>query len=186
MTPAICVAASWLLWLLVWLVTARWSATTLVRHRPSAVHSVLLWGGVALVFVPFRGLAVSALPLFPSVPWAKWVGVATVGAGLVFACWARARLGPFWSADIALKAGHALVRSGPYAVTRHPIYTGLLVGITGTMLVRDTVLALLGVVLVTVAVVVKLSEEERLVTQHFGGAYETYKAEVPALVPRLW
>jgi protein-S-isoprenylcysteine O-methyltransferase Ste14 len=186
MTPTTCVFASWLLWLLVWLVTARWSAATLVRQPPSATHSVLLWGGVALVFVRFRRLAVFALPLFPSVPWAKWVGVVTAGAGLVFACWARARLGPFWSADVALKAGHALVRSGPYAVTRHPIYTGLLVGLTGTMLVRDTVAALLGLVLATVAVVVKLRQEERLLTQHFGRAYETYKAEVPALVPRFW
>jgi protein-S-isoprenylcysteine O-methyltransferase Ste14 len=40
-----------------------------------------------------------------------------------------------WSAVPAVKEGHRLRTSGPYAITRHPIYTGLLGMLLGTMLV---------------------------------------------------
>src|SRR5262249_17077424 len=106
--------------------------------------------------------------------------------GLGFAVWARVHLGRFWSGTVTLKADHALIRTGPYALTRHPIYTGLLSAFTGTALGRDSVAGLLGLGLRVAALVVKLHQEERPLRGHCGPAYQQYQAEVPALLPRPW
>jgi protein-S-isoprenylcysteine O-methyltransferase Ste14 len=79
-----------------------------------------------------------------------------------------------------------LVRTGPYALARHPIYTGMLTGLLGTALAVDAWRALAAFVIVTVAFLRKLRTEEAFMRAEFGAAYDTYRAEVPALVPRLW
>ena len=55
-----------------------------------------------------------------------WLGLLMVVAGLAFAVWARVHLGRNWSGTVTVKENHELIRSGPYAIVRHPIYTGLL------------------------------------------------------------
>ena len=71
-------------------------------------------------------------------------------------------------------------------MTRHPIYTGLLLALIGTSVARDSVAALIGLCLLVVGLVVKIRQEERLLMEHFGKAYQMYQAEVPAIVPGLW
>jgi protein-S-isoprenylcysteine O-methyltransferase Ste14 len=105
--------------------------------------------------------------------------------GLGFAIWARVQIGRFWSGTVALKAEHALIRGGPYAITRHPIYSGLLLALIGTAITRDSRAAFLGLPLVFAGLFVKLKQEERLLLDRFGPEYEKYRAEVPALIPRL-
>ncbi len=66
-------------------------------------------------------------------------------AGLLLAIWARHHLaGCYWSGEIAIKLDHALVRSGPYALVRHPIYTALLAMYAGSVVVSGEWQPLLG------------------------------------------
>src|SRR5437879_2433754 len=51
-----------------------------------------------------------------------WIGVVLTVVGLGFAVWARVCLGRSWDAYIRLKPNHKLIRTGPYAIVRHPIY----------------------------------------------------------------
>ena len=71
------------------------------------------------------------------------------------------------------------------AVTRHPIYTGILGMLLGTTLAVGlgawTALFVLGVVLAEV----KIHTEERLLGDVFPGAYERYRRRVPQLIPSL-
>ena len=63
------------------------------------------------------------------------VGIVTacvVLAGAAFTVWARVTLGRNWSAEVTFKHDHELIESGPYALARHPIYTGLIVMALGT------------------------------------------------------
>jgi len=53
-----------------------------------------------------------------------WLGLLMVGVGLAFAVWARLHLGRNWSGRVTVKEDHELIRSGPYSIVRHPIYTG--------------------------------------------------------------
>ena len=105
--------------------------------------------------------------------------------GLGFAVWARVEIGRFWSGTVALKAEHALIRGGPYAITRHPIYSGLLLALVGTALTRDTEAAFFGLPLLFAGLFVKAKQEESLLLERFGPEYEKYRAEVPALVPHI-
>jgi hypothetical protein len=73
----------------------------------------------------------AALALPPTLAdwfWPFWLGAVVTIAGLLFAIWAREHLGSNWSRSVTIKQGHELITSGPYAVVRHPIYTGILTG----------------------------------------------------------
>ncbi|HZD89985.1 MAG TPA: isoprenylcysteine carboxylmethyltransferase family protein, partial [Pseudolabrys sp.] len=72
-----------------------------------------------------------------------------------------------------------------YACVRHPIYTGLLLALIGTTLAVGQWRALLGLALVIVGIVRKLTMEERFMTEEFGAAYVDYRRRVAMLVPFL-
>jgi protein-S-isoprenylcysteine O-methyltransferase Ste14 len=111
------------------------------------------------------------------------MGLALVIAGLLFAIWARVHLGGNWSGTVTIKQGHELIRSGPYAYVRHPIYTGLLAALLGTTAASGTVHAAVGLAIIAVALVRKLRIEEAFMREIFPDAYQRYSAEVPALIP---
>jgi protein-S-isoprenylcysteine O-methyltransferase Ste14 len=111
------------------------------------------------------------------------MGVALVIIGLAFAVWARAHLGSNWSGTVTIKQDHELIRSGPYAYVRHPIYTGLLAALLGTTVASGTVHAAVGLAIITVALIRKSRVEERFMREIFPDAYPRYSAEVPALIP---
>src|SRR5580700_4565651 len=54
-----------------------------------------------------------------------FAGFAITIAGINLAIWARLSIGRNWSGTVTVKQGHELVRSGPYSLVRHPIYSGL-------------------------------------------------------------
>jgi protein-S-isoprenylcysteine O-methyltransferase Ste14 len=149
-------------------------------------QSFFMWAGAVLLFFHGRSLGPLFQPLFPAAHWVEWTGGALAAAGLALTWWARIHLGRQWSAAVTLKENHVLVRSGPYAITRHPIYTGLLLALAATALVVRTGPALLGLALLVAGLVLKLRQEERFLSSHFGEAYRDYQARVPALVPGIW
>ena len=106
-----------------------------------------------------------------------------LAAGLGFAVWARRCLGRNWSGIVTVKQGHELIRSGPYALVRHPIYTGLLLAILGTASAIGEWRGLIAFVLITAGFVLKLRIEEDFISETFGEQYARYRAEVPALIP---
>ena len=114
-----------------------------------------------------------------------WIGAAVATAGLAFSVWARVHLGKFWSGNVTLKPGHRLIRSGPYALVRHPIYTGILLAMLGTALALDQFRGVLALVIATQAFVRKLRIEEHWLTEELGSEYVQYRREVKALVPGI-
>src|SRR5260370_35742580 len=73
--------------------------------------------------------------VIPHVDALAWIGVVVCVAGFAFCIWARFTLGRNWSGVVTLKGGHELITSGPYALGRHPIYTGLLTMFVGQVIV---------------------------------------------------
>ena len=84
---------------------------------------------------------------------------------------------------VTVKHDHELVRSGPYALVRHPIYSGVLLALIGTTLAIGRWRGLPGLALIAAALLCKLTIEERFMSEQFGEAYARYRAEVPALIP---
>jgi protein-S-isoprenylcysteine O-methyltransferase Ste14 len=79
-----------------------------------------------------------------------------------------------------------LIRSGPYRLVRHPIYTGLLTMYVGTAVVSGTWLAILGVAMAIFAYIRKLRLEEAKLSIEFGAEYDAYRHASWALVPGVF
>ena len=176
----------WVAWLISWLLASGWTTKTVTVQSPGSriAQSLPIWMGAIVLFRQPGGML--ATQVFPSLRWMGWVALPLASVGLALTWWARIQLGRFWSAAVTLKAEHTLIRSGPYAITRHPIYTGLLLALLATALARNSVAGLLGVGLILLGLVLKLRQEERFLKAQFGAEYDAYKQDVPALIPRPW
>ena len=175
----------WLAWATYWLVSSVRIKAAVRRESTASrlAHIIPLLVGGVLIGWPDMPWDTLNLRLWPHSLTAYWIGVTLLIAGLAFAVWARVHLGRNWSGSVTVKEGHELIRSGPYAYVRHPIYTGLITAVLGTAVVSGTVRAALGVVIVSVSLLRKLRTEEGFMRETFPGEYQRYSAQVPALIP---
>ena len=122
----------------------------------------------------------------PFGPGATYTGLALTVVGLGFALWARFTMGRTWSGLITVQEGHKVVRSGPYAIVRHPSYAGFMLATLGTAIVHGEVAGLVGTALVVICWGYKSRLEERFMIEQFGAKYEDYRRYVKALIPGVW
>ena len=160
----------WLYWLL---------AATTAKHgtrRRGRPQGLLLIIAVVLVRVFRTGTLAVHNPIL------RAIGVILFLSGLGLAVWARIYLGKNWGTPMSEKDEPELVTSGPYRYVRHPIYSGLLLGIIGTGLATNVywviALALIGTYFVYSATV-----EERVMTATFPAEYGAYRAHTKMLIP---
>src|SRR5581483_6790060 len=104
---------------------------------------LLILGGVLFSFDRL-GIGPLGWRILPDDPETFFVGLGLLVVGLAFAIWARVHLGRNWSGTVTIKVDHELVRSGPYNLARHRIYTGILVGMVGTAIALGEVRDLVG------------------------------------------
>jgi protein-S-isoprenylcysteine O-methyltransferase Ste14 len=181
------VAALWVAWIAYWFISSRSAKSTerAETFRSRASHIVpLVFAGYLFSIVRIPGSAIS-LRMYPPHRITNVVEVVGVAFGLCFSAWARVHLGRNWSGIITIKRDHELIRSGPYAMVRHPIYTGLLLAFASMAIGAGTWAGVLGVLIVAGALVRKLRIEEQFMVAEFGDAYAHYRREVPALVPGM-
>jgi len=146
---------------------------------------VLLLCAMALLLVARVPIAALNKRFLPPGAWCFWVGAGITACGLLFSVWARRHLGSNWSQAVTVKEGHELITSGPYALVRHPIYTGFLLAVAGGAVARGEWRGLLAVVLVFAALWHKLKLEEKWMRAQFREPYEAYARKVAALVPYI-
>jgi len=133
---AVAWAAFWLYWLL--------AAFSMKKGRAPWSRELGIRAGIVVVVILLIRLGAFRNHGLNTDPWRAGLGLVLLALGLGFAIWARVHIGRLWSGSVALKAEHALIRGGPYAITRHPIYSGLPLALLGTAIARDTQAALLG------------------------------------------
>ena len=181
------IATLWIGWLAFWIVAARNVKAT--RWRESRASQLLyrvplLLAAVLLAIPDLVPLALTERFLPPGTG-AALLGTIAVVLGLGLAIWARMHLGRNWSATITLKAGHSLVRTGPYRYLRHPIYAGLLLGLVGTAAAIGEWRGILAVALVLIAFVRKILVEETRMGETFS-EYGEYRRQTAALIPFIF
>jgi protein-S-isoprenylcysteine O-methyltransferase Ste14 len=128
----------WLVFLAYWAVSALKTRATVRREPFAARYGVMFLEviGFTLLLSPGADIGLLGHHFEPRTMSVAIVGTAFTWVGISLAVWARHHLGQFWSGRISLKEGHQLIRTGPYARLRHPIYTGLDLAAIGSALVH--------------------------------------------------
>jgi len=135
----------------------------------------------------FQGMAKIIVWIVPAryVPnWRMAVGMLLSILGILTVQAALRHLDKQWRLDAALNADHQLIRTGPYAVVRHPIYTAMFAMVMGTgfMLARwPAVIA--AAILHIVGTEIRIRSEERLLRSRFGEEFDAWASRVWAYVP---
>lgn len=186
---AVALSVCWGLVVVSWVAGALYNAARGPARRRRRVRRP-----VTVLVIVVIILAAAVAQLVPDSAWqllawnAWWtiaLGLVVLAASTAFTLWARAALGTMWSASATIKEGHALRTHGPYGVTRHPIYTGMLGMFLATVLLLGGGAALLIVPVGVVFLDVKIRAEEQALTAEFPDDYPRYRREVPQLVPWL-
>jgi protein-S-isoprenylcysteine O-methyltransferase Ste14 len=111
-----------------------------------------------------------------------WTGVALCLLGFGLAINARRHLGRNWGLPMSRKGQPELVTSGPYALIRHPIYTGLILAMLGSAIGVNVFWALM-LVPVGAYFIYSARREETVMLQLFPEQYAAYMARTGMLAP---
>ncbi|HEY6250602.1 MAG TPA: isoprenylcysteine carboxylmethyltransferase family protein, partial [Candidatus Angelobacter sp.] len=171
-TPALVL---WVTFSVYWTIASRNSAQT--KNSESWVstvfHQLVLNAAVVLLFWPAPGLKGWFLP--QRFHFLVAIGAIIQAGFILLAVWARRHLGSNWAAEVRIGIDHQLVRSGPYRLLRHPIYTAMLGMFLGTAIASSQYHALLGLVILVLAYLRKTRLEEQILSQTFGTDYAVYR-----------
>ncbi len=176
-----------LMWMLVFTIWAgsAYSSNEPIESKPDRRSTAAVWivsiAWVLLILRQWKGPQ-----LIPRVESIRIIGFAITLLGLLFALWARYYLGRNWDAFITLKQNHKLVRTGPYGMVRHPIYSGFMLASIGTALAFGQLRPFIAAMLIIAAWIYKSGLEEAFLIDHFGSEYEQYRRQVKRLIPYVW
>jgi len=184
-TPLIALYGLWIVWYASWVISIFWSGRVAARPRPymHILYQIPTAAGVILLFWP-ETVGIPIYPLWTAPDMLGWIAFALTAVSFAFCWWARVTMGRLWSGYISRTDNHRVIDTGPFAIVRHPIYTGvisaafLLAGELGTL---D---AFLGASLLLAAFYVKARVEERFLGKELGEeSYASHRRKVPMLVP---
>ncbi|MHC4600435.1 MAG: methyltransferase family protein [Planctomycetota bacterium] len=139
---------------------------------------VLLYGnsGASLIEMTVR--------FGPSLGFWVWIGVVLIGAKVLVTVWSVRTLGVWYSYHLSRKPGQELIRTGPYALCRHPIYASRFLATAGIPLAAGAWFCLpVFLTLDAIAVFLRIKEEEKVLKAAFGASFEEYSNEVGSLLP---
>jgi protein-S-isoprenylcysteine O-methyltransferase Ste14 len=146
---------------------------TTQRRRMFALFLVAIIVAGVLPFVSFLPDGEGSLH-----EWSEVVGLVLIGVAIVGRTWCTLYIGGRKSREI--------VATGPYSVSRNPLYLFSFVGIAGIGAQAGSII--LGPILVLVALAIFLpviEREEAALSRRFGPDYDSYRARVPRFGPRL-
>ncbi len=177
----------WTLLLVVWAVLAITAKRTRQRDRPTSqiwyrVPTVLAY---FLMFAPAFGRGVLGQRWIPGGPQQQALGTVLTVAGIFVAIWARLCIGTNWSGVVTIKENHQLIRTGPYAWVRHPIYSGLILAMAGTAILTRRIAGVLAVLMLATAFFFKSKIEEQFMRRTFGPEYDAYCQRTGAFLPHM-
>jgi protein-S-isoprenylcysteine O-methyltransferase Ste14 len=171
---------------------ATWLAAEIYNQGRAPAERTRSWFGSAVL----PGAIIIAV-ITIAVPRADWrsltfvspavrlLGLVILLGATAFTIWARLVLGVMWSGAPTVKEHHELRTSGPYSITRHPIYTGILGMLIGSLLVAGGGRWIVPFPVFLVLFEIKIRIEERFMMGEFPDEYPRYRRRVPKLVPGL-
>ena len=153
-----------------------WATKVLIVAILGYFASIILY----LLDVPWVSWLRLALPT-----WLRWLGAAGAASSVVLVAWTHRTLGRQYSAEFAIQKDHVLVTTGPYARTRHPMYTGFNAFSLSLAVMSSNLLLLFFAFLVTVPFPWIAEEEERMLLDTFGDKYREYMRRTGRFFPKI-
>ena len=151
-----------------------------------------------IVLLAAMGLGTMALPLVHlmfgllsfatyNLPvWAPLVGAVVLAWGLYLFRMTHSDLGRNWSVMLELREGHDLTTTGIYSRIRHPMYSAIfLICASQPFFVQNWIAGPAGLIAFTLMYVLRVNQEEAMMRDRFGDAYEAYCARTGRLWPRI-
>ena len=175
----------------------RGEAVTLLTEQGSTARNLALQIGVGIVSL---GVC-AALAYFLWIPiplnvssrnhsFLQIVGLGLFVVGTVLVQWARQTLGRMWglstSREVKLLPHHQLVKSGPYRLIRHPMYSGWWLALIGAVLIYRTWILVVLLASSLLALARRARLEERTLSERFGAEWEDYAASTKSLIPFIY
>jgi protein-S-isoprenylcysteine O-methyltransferase Ste14 len=145
----------------------------------------VLAGVFALLFWKATAVGLLGKRFVPDLPSVGLIGFAAAISGMLVTLWSRIVLGKYWSDKVIVQSEHQLVRRGPYARIRHPLYSGVLLAVLGTALVVGEIRGLLSFLILLTNYVIKAKREERILRERFGVEFNAHLRNTGFLLPRL-
>ena len=181
------IVAPWIIFVLYWAAGALKTRRTVRQESPASRYGILFLEitGFALLFDGATGIGVLGSTIVPRNFALAATGVAFTWIGIAIALWARRHLGRYWSARVTVKEDHELIRTGPYANFRHPIYSGLDLAAIGGALAIDEWRCVVGVALIVLGYWIKARKEESMLSAQFGEAFQEHCRHTGFLIPKF-
>ena len=176
----------WTIWAASWWIAAAWSSRTQSSAgvRQQLPYRLLTIIGFILIFAVRSRRSPDPLRLWTLPRIASWLMPILCVVGFAFAWWGRLHLGKLWSAFVTRKAGHRVIDTGPYAIVRHPIYSGIILAMFAVAVLKGTVYSMAGAVIGIFGFWIKARLEERFLREQLGAEpYRNYCRGVPMFVP---
>jgi protein-S-isoprenylcysteine O-methyltransferase Ste14 len=151
------------------------------------------WDFTFFIFVTVAVLVLQPL-LFPRLSFRttqSWglliqiVGISLILVSLSLHWWSRVHLQQFYAERVEVQPEHRVIRSGPYALMRHPVITSFF-GIAGGLFLINPAVTTLLTLLYTIWDFTRAArQEEDLLSRTLSG-YADYAQQTPRFLPRLW
>ena len=139
---------------------------------------------VGIVLQVLARVVVWIVPAVYVQTWRILLGIALSLLGILAVQQALRHLDKQWRLDAALSADHQLIRTGPYTLLRHPIYSAMFLMVLGTgFLLARWPAILAGAVLHIAGTEIRIHAEEKLLRSRFGEEYEVWAHQVRAYIP---
>lgn len=133
---------------------------------------------------------------FAREPWtlSEIVAASMAFIGVVLRLWSIYTLRRFFTFEVAIRPGHKLIADGPYAILRHPSYTGSIMGAYGLVyylggwhsIFRSPWFYAFSFPYAALVITARIKNEEEALESHFGEAWRRYAATRKRLIPGLF
>lgn len=184
------IALFWIIWLLYWGISAIGVKRSISNKRRGigiGIRLVIAILVLSFLRFPFLNHYVFAFDSdqFYNNPNVALLGVIIATCGFILAIWARICLGKNWGQPMSLKEKPDLVTKGPYAYIRHPIYTGIIIAMLGTIF-ASTIFWIFPFIFLTIYFIYSLKIEEKDMIRQFPKEYSAYIKRTKALIPLIY
>ena len=176
----------WLLFMVVWVIfsfNAKKNVQNNNQRQSSFIRLAIIVVVIAVLKIIFRDLPHANI--FLSNHFVQTCGVSICALGIAFAIWARIHIGKNWGMPMTQKKEPELITTGPYRFVRHPIYTGLITAMIGSLL-AEGFMWMIWLVCMGGYFFYSAKKEERSMMLQFPEGYPEYMRRTKMLIPFIF